>query len=57
MYCIAIVRCEIFSKPGHVNDATRKDNLVGCRGYRLPTLKNGESVKQERKLMRTKLFE
>lgn len=51
--------CEMwkFSKPSHVNDATRKDNLVGFRGYRLPTLKNGEQVKQEGKLMKTKLFE
>jgi hypothetical protein len=40
-----------------VNDAIRKDNLVFFRGYRLPTMKNGEQAKQEGKLMRTKLFE
>jgi hypothetical protein len=39
-----------------VNDTTRKDNLVGFRGYKLPTLKNGEQAKQEGKLTRTKLF-
>jgi hypothetical protein len=40
-----------------VNDATIKDNLVGFKGCRLQTLKNGKQAKQERKLTRTKLFE
>lgn len=40
-----------------MNDTTRKDNLVGFRGDRLPILKDGEQAKQEGKLMRTKIFE
>jgi hypothetical protein len=40
-----------------VNDTTRKDNLVGFRGDRLPTLKDGEHAKQEGESMRTKIFE
>jgi hypothetical protein len=33
------------SKLGHVNDATKKDNLIRFKDYRLPTLKNGEQAK------------
>jgi hypothetical protein len=30
---------------GHVNDATRKDDLARFRGDRLPTLKNEKQAK------------
>jgi hypothetical protein len=42
---------------GHVNDATRKDDLTRFIADKLSTLKDEKQAKQERKLMKTKLFE
>jgi hypothetical protein len=47
---------EIFEL-GHVNDATRRDNLVGFRVDGLPTLRVGEEIKQVGDLMKKALFE
>ncbi len=57
--CVLHNYCEMWKilKPNNVNDTTRKDNLVGFRGDRLPTLKDGEHAKQEGESMRTKIFE
>jgi hypothetical protein len=42
---------------GLVNDVTKKYDLTRIRGDRLPTFKDGKQAKQERKLMKIKLFE
>ncbi len=40
--------CEMWKilEPNRVNDATKRDNLVGFKVDRLPTLKDGEQAKQ-----------
>ncbi len=42
---------------GLVNDATKKNDLTRFRGDRSPTLKDGKQAKQEKNLMKIKLFE
>ncbi len=40
-----------------MNGATKRDNLVGFRVDRLPTLKNEEQAKQAEESMKRALFE
>jgi hypothetical protein len=43
-------------KPSCLNDAMRKDKLVGFRVDRLPTLKDGKHAKQIEKSMKITLL-
>jgi hypothetical protein len=43
-------------KPNHVNYTARRDNLVGFKVDKLPTLMGGEHTKQARELMKRALF-